>query len=439
MYHVHDKINYVAAKVSPLFQCHLACRIYATVSCCALICTAYPQLSPPNTLPMKWERVLLPRSYSQWDDPDRDGDPRDSHVRRPKSGRNYYTLTSTEVQGKYGPSYSKDRWSYNDSTGEHHMWANASDLPPISGCGTRSETDRRLMEWTNTEKNASGRTYKYRQIQFEIKLYAPTHYWSIFQIKKQARRAKMHLMLVGTQKNNGSLCSGPGWSLKSGMYGLASKGVWTQVNIVFDARDTTARSYVAVDGIVGTKANSWTKGIPGGGDMDKPHNCSFGVYVQACHTRDWGPPSSKGEARFRNVKFWKSVSNEPPIVSIVSPANDTTCTGPATIHLLARSKDADDRISKVEFYHGTALIRTEYYHPYTYTLTNVQAGTYTIIAKAYDVKGLSATSEPVTITVKNAPIVSRPSSLNSKADLNGALNSRLKSPLLKEVICAFLR
>jgi chitodextrinase len=91
--------------------------------------------------------------------------------------------------------------------------------------------------------------------------------------------------------------------------------------------------------------------------------------------------------------------NVPPVVSIASPVDDTTYTGPATIRLIANANDPNDRISKVEFYNGTTLLRTEHYYPYTYWWSNVQAGTYTITAKAYDDKGLSATSAPVTVTV----------------------------------------
>ncbi|WP_018615947.1 Ig-like domain-containing protein [Segetibacter koreensis] len=112
----------------------------------------------------------------------------------------------------------------------------------------------------------------------------------------------------------------------------------------------------------------------------------------------------------------------PPVVSIVTPADSSTFSPHSKVHIVARAKDPNDRISKVEFYIGKTLIRTEYYYPYTCWWRNVQPGTYTITTKAFDDKGLSATSEPVTVKVtsQDALIVSkRPSSEQSNADLKG--------------------
>ena len=120
-----------------------------------------------------------------------------------------------------------------------------------------------------------------------------------------------------------------------------------------------------------------------------------------------------------SIKISVTDKNTPPVVNIVNPVADTTYTGPATIRLIANTKDSNDRISKVEFYNGTALLRTEYYYPYTYSWTNVQSGAYNITAKAYNDKGHSAISAPVNLTVTNASIVSRPSTENIKTDLNG--------------------
>jgi uncharacterized delta-60 repeat protein len=124
--------------------------------------------------------------------------------------------------------------------------------------------------------------------------------------------------------------------------------------------------------------------------------------------------------------------NVAPVVSIISPVDDTTYTGPATIHLIAKAKDANDRISKVEFYNGTALLRTEYIYPYICTRINVEPGIYTITAKAYDDKGLSTVSAPVTITVINPQIVSSRAIMASrKTGLNLILSPNPASNILQ--------
>ena len=110
------------------------------------------------------------------------------------------------------------------------------------------------------------------------------------------------------------------------------------------------------------------------------------------------------------------------MVSIVSPFDEATYTGPATIQIIANAKDPNDRISKVEFYNGATLLTTEYYYPYTCTWNSVEPGTYTLTAVATDDKGLSATSDPVTVNV-TAPNVLMASTRNqslvgSKLGLN---------------------
>jgi uncharacterized delta-60 repeat protein len=108
------------------------------------------------------------------------------------------------------------------------------------------------------------------------------------------------------------------------------------------------------------------------------------------------------------------VSNKAPTVRIIKPHNNQSFAAPAYIRLKANAKDPGGRITRVEFYNGSTLLSTEYRRPYKYVWKKVPAGTYTITAKAYNDKGLSATSKPVTIKVKNASIVSRPSSQMTK-------------------------
>jgi hypothetical protein len=93
------------------------------------------------------------------------------------------------------------------------------------------------------------------------------------------------------------------------------------------------------------------------------------------------------------------VSVGPPVVSITSPANNAVFTAPASISVSSSAADAGGSISKVDFYSGTTLVKSDTTFPYSCTLTNVGGGSYTLTAKAYDNNGLVTTSSPVNVTV----------------------------------------
>jgi endoglucanase len=88
-----------------------------------------------------------------------------------------------------------------------------------------------------------------------------------------------------------------------------------------------------------------------------------------------------------------------PVVSITSPAAASSFAAPANIILTATATDADGNITKVEFFSGSAKIGEVSTSPYSYTWSNVAAGTYTITAKAIDNNGLSSVSPALTIAV----------------------------------------
>jgi hypothetical protein len=109
--------------------------------------------------------------------------------------------------------------------------------------------------------------------------------------------------------------------------------------------------------------------------------------------------------------------NTPPTVTLTSPASGATFTAPATIQLSATAADSNGTVAKVEFFRGgTTLIGTATAAPYTFSWSNVAAGTYSITAKATDNGGAATTSTASTITVsavKNAlPTVSLTSPTN---------------------------
>lgn len=95
-----------------------------------------------------------------------------------------------------------------------------------------------------------------------------------------------------------------------------------------------------------------------------------------------------------------TVANLAPIVNLTSPVHGSRHAAPGSIKISASATDKDGTITKVEFYNGTRLIKTEYNAPYEITWSNVNSGTYSITAKAYDNKGKVTTSASASITVK---------------------------------------
>jgi GH18 family chitinase len=95
------------------------------------------------------------------------------------------------------------------------------------------------------------------------------------------------------------------------------------------------------------------------------------------------------------------IVNTPPSVTLTSPSANTSFNAPATITISANASDSDGSITKVDFYNGTTLLTNDFTAPYTFTWSNVAAGTYTITARATDNSGAGTTSSAVTVTVVN--------------------------------------
>ena len=88
-----------------------------------------------------------------------------------------------------------------------------------------------------------------------------------------------------------------------------------------------------------------------------------------------------------------------PTVLLTSPANNSTVTAPASLLISANAADSDGSITSVEFFNGTTLLNTDTSSPYSYTWSNVAAGTYSITAKARDNSGAVSYSSAVKVTV----------------------------------------
>jgi hypothetical protein len=91
----------------------------------------------------------------------------------------------------------------------------------------------------------------------------------------------------------------------------------------------------------------------------------------------------------------------PPVVTLTGPANNSTMTLPGTLALsaTASSPAAGGSITKVEFRANGAVLARRTSAPYAYTWTLVPPGTYTLVAVAYDNKGLSTSSNAISVQV----------------------------------------
>jgi predicted phage tail protein len=67
--------------------------------------------------------------------------------------------------------------------------------------------------------------------------------------------------------------------------------------------------------------------------------------------------------------------------------------------MTATASDPENQLARVEFLSGTTVLATDTAAPFTWSWSNVAAGTYTLSARAYDSAGAAATSAAVTVTV----------------------------------------
>lgn len=87
-----------------------------------------------------------------------------------------------------------------------------------------------------------------------------------------------------------------------------------------------------------------------------------------------------------------SAASGQPVVSITSPDDGQTYSAPASVSIAANASISEGSIDKVEFYNGSAKLGEDATAPYAYAWTNVEAGNYTVIAKALSADGGTTTA-----------------------------------------------
>ncbi|MBW8794879.1 MAG: cellulose binding domain-containing protein [Streptomyces sp.] len=114
-------------------------------------------------------------------------------------------------------------------------------------------------------------------------------------------------------------------------------------------------------------------------------------------------------------------AHQPPITVLTSPSAGAVYTQGDAIPLAATAAAADGAtISKMEFYDDTTLLGTDTSAPYSLAVSSLAVGSHSLVAKAYDSLGASASSAPVGITVAAGPaVVASPTQLGIQQGATG--------------------
>ena len=100
------------------------------------------------------------------------------------------------------------------------------------------------------------------------------------------------------------------------------------------------------------------------------------------------------------------LTNAPPVISWVTPANNSTFIQPKTITLTASATDADGTVTNVAFFNGSTLlgnIASGVGNQFSLTWSNAAVGSYTLSARATDNSGATNQS-PATIAIVVQPL-----------------------------------
>jgi hypothetical protein len=126
---------------------------------------------------------------------------------------------------------------------------------------------------------------------------------------------------------------------------------------------------------------------------------------------------------------------KPPIISITYPNYGSGALPPATVNVAATVNPNGHTITKVQFYSNGVLAGEDLAAPYSYTLTNLPAGSYTFTVQAvYDSGSTVSASTLFTVVAPAQPIVSIAANSGTITSpfsiLNGAISQSLLSTLL---------
>ncbi|HXI53104.1 MAG TPA: Ig-like domain-containing protein, partial [Candidatus Saccharimonadales bacterium] len=114
------------------------------------------------------------------------------------------------------------------------------------------------------------------------------------------------------------------------------------------------------------------------------------------------PTSPQGNVTLQSATLTATNYNNPPFVSMASPANNASFPANGNITINANASDTDGSVSKVEFFADGTKLGEDTSSPFTFTWNGVAAGLYVLTAVATDNQGAVSTSSPVEIFVNGS-------------------------------------
>ncbi|MBC5772972.1 T9SS type A sorting domain-containing protein [Pontibacter sp. KCTC 32443] len=180
------------------------------------------------------------------------------------------------------------------------------------------------------------------------------------------------------------------------------------------------------DGTVSQYSNSFITG-----SITKSHETTeYNTWLQKLSRNGivLGPNGSAGSTT--------TTTNQAPTVTLTTPTANASFDLGKAISLTADAKDADGKVTKVEFFQGSTKIGESTIAPYTVSWANAVVGKYNITAKATDDRGAVTTSTAVTINVisTTASITTSPETSTSTTVGTGKITREFWSNVTAESV-----
>jgi len=119
-------------------------------------------------------------------------------------------------------------------------------------------------------------------------------------------------------------------------------------------------------------------------------------------TRDWKLHESADITSNDPSDDMEQSDNQPPLISVSSPASESSYPDGAAIPFSATASDPDGTVDRVSFYVDFVLYSTQYSSPYGIWLPEVAPGVHTLTVVAWDNAGASTTSAAHTLIVNSS-------------------------------------